>query len=106
MLINLIYKGKDIAVSSSKTDTWIEGSHRIKSRKDMKAILWLIRDKSPLDFMIWHRTLKSQIREWRAHNLLFALGYKRDQTADVDLDVVTRKTEVLYFILSLFYWRF
>ena len=33
------------------------------------------------------RSIKSYVREWRAHNRLYALGIFRSRTKDVDLNV-------------------
>ena len=38
------------------------------------------------DHPTWNRSMHSLKLEWAAHNLLYALGYKKDKTKDVDLD--------------------
>lgn len=98
--------GTVLAWEASETDTWIEGSYRIKRRRDMKATLRGIRDATGWGCMVWKRSLTSQIREWRAHNLLHALGYERERTGSVDLDCEGPWRRVAYFILSCLYPHF
>lgn len=102
-MINIRIRDLEIAASASRENTWIEGSHRVKRRKDMKAVLWLIRDRVETDCMVWQRSVKSQIREWRAHNLLYALGIARKRTADVDLDAEPAWRRACFFVLSCLY---
>lgn len=47
------------------------------------------------------RSLKSYVREWRAHNRLYKLGLFKDRTKDVDLNVHEKWYRRLgYFILG------
>jgi len=69
----------------SKGDLKILGSHAV-SKVLFREVLHTIRAKYP-DCEIWNlRSDSSLMREWATHNLAYALGYKRDRTADVDLN--------------------
>lgn len=47
------------------------------------------------------RSLKSYVREWRAHNRLYKLGLFKDRTKDVDLNVAEKWYRRLgYFFLG------
>lgn len=48
---------------------------------------WLerIREAHP-ETAVWSRTDGSLMREWAAHNLAYALGFKREMTKDCDLN--------------------
>lgn len=49
------------------------------------------------------RTEKSMYNEWVAHNVLHRFGYKREQTANVDIDQgETLLRRFCYWILSMF----
>jgi hypothetical protein len=50
-----------------------------------KAELDRIRNLHPTCHL-WARSDRSLRREWAAHNWAYALGIKRDKTADVDLN--------------------
>lgn len=53
----------------------------------------------------YNRSYSSLVSEWCAHNILYDLGYKRDQTKDADLDQNESWIRKLgYAILSIFYW--
>ena len=44
--------------------------------------------------------------EWTVHNVLYRLGYKREQTKDVDMDDPCDKPAWLYGILGVLCWIF
>lgn len=50
-----------------------------------------VSEESPL----WGRSTDSLCHEWATHNLAYALGVKREQTADVDLNIVQKWYEKL-----------
>lgn len=96
----------DVTLTSENTN--ISGSHRIKSVKGMKELLLDVRGSvsSPM-FAIRQRTMAGMIIEWRAHNLLYALGILRDMTGSVDLNSdVKPLCKIGYFVLSMLYFRF
>lgn len=72
----------------------------------MKKILNAIRDKS-LSRVIYIRTNFSMINEWRVHNLLYDLYYKRERTKDIDLDYPQKwYLKLAYTLLSPLYLHF
>ena len=81
----------------------IEDSYKIKTLNDMYSRL---AKEELLDStsLVWNRSRKSLIREWRAHNLLYELHISRSRTKDVDLDYPAHwYTDVVYFVLSCLY---
>jgi hypothetical protein len=67
----------------------IESSHEIYSRQDVINALEFIHSTEEYKELIaagYTRTLKEQISEWRAHNVMWSWGYKRNRTGSVDLD--------------------
>lgn len=56
---------------------------------------------SHLDFLMGGRNVKSYIREWKAHNILFAMGLFRKRTIDTDLSIKESwLRRVGYYIIS------
>lgn len=101
------YKGNIFKVYSSKENTTIIDSYKIKKYKDMKKFLYKVRTAVPKDYSIKSRSISSLIREWRTHNLLYSLGIFKKRTSSVDLN--SRQPfciKVLYFIISPFYFNF
>ena len=93
-------------IEVTKNNTHITDSYKVKNKGVMFSILMNTRIKysNNSDLAIHKRTLDSMVREWRAHNFLYEIKYKRERTKDVDLDINEpwyRKTG--YFILSLLY---
>lgn len=92
-------------VTTTPDNTHIENSYLVKSRKDMKDILYQIELNSQFNDAIRHIPMATMVREWRAHNLLYALGIARARTKDVDLNFESWWRRIGYFVLSLMYWR-
>lgn len=86
----------------------ISNSYQFNS-KEMNKILDYIMNKEYFKILAaagFTRTKKSMLKEWKAHNLLYNLGYKKERTGSVDLNQnESFKRRIGYFILSLFYWR-
>ena len=97
-------------VTCSISNTFIENSHEIKSIKGMKDFLLKIQSdarNNVYNAAIYKRTISGMIIEWRAHNLLYALGVKKERTGSVDLNLdVHPFFKICYFILSLLYLRY
>lgn len=51
---------------------------------------------------VWQRSERSLKHEWASHNLAYLLGYKRERTADVDLDYKQGFFEKIgYFLIGI-----
>lgn len=56
---------------------------------------------------VWKRSLSSLKLEWAVHNALYALGYKRDHTKDVDLNYPQSfGIRAAYSICGVLVWAF
>ena len=102
------YKGTDLKIKSSRNNTCISDSYKVKNIESMQDLLYLIRGEiKDKKAAIHKRGIWSMTHEWRAHNLLYSLGIKRDRTKDVDLDVNQPwYIKVAYSVLSIFYPHF
>ena len=96
--------GMDVMLSEDNTH--IDNSYIIKHSKEMKDFLIKLRELIPdKNYAIHKRSINSMLQEWKAHNILYALGISVDRTKDVDLDIYeTWYRKTAYFILSLFYF--
>lgn len=98
-------------ISLGTSVTRIPNSYRIKSIRDMEYIINRSREainKNPAfhTFAINKRTTAGMIIEWRAHNMLYALHYKRARTRTVNLDINEPwYRKIGYIILSTLYLR-
>ena len=72
----------------------------------MREILQLIHESVGYNYLKtagYTRTFESELREWKAHNFLYKIGYKRERTGSVDInqnEPLWRK--IIYAVLSLF----
>lgn len=104
------YFGLDVYVKfntdSSDPGFKVFESHRITKKKDILEQLEKIhklRDYPAIWSAGYNRTLKSEYREWKGHNVLYKLGIARDRTRSVDInqnEPMWRR--VVYAILSIF----
>lgn len=79
----------------------IKDSYDIKKRSEMKEILYAIQYKKP-DCNVFKRSYNSMISEWKTHNRLYRLGYKKDRTGSVDLNYPLKwYVELAYKILGI-----
>ena len=84
----------------------VKDSHKITRKKDILTCLMGIHNT--IDYLNlrskgYTRTLKSEYREWRAHNVLYRLGIARERTGSVDFDQNESKwRRFIYAILSVF----
>ncbi len=72
--VTIIYDNKDIKIINS---------YKIKTEREMIAILKTFKNRTGFQSK---RTLKSWIKEWKAHNRLYKLGLFKSHTIDCDLE--------------------
>lgn len=93
----------DIIYKLTKDCLTIYDGYQISDKKQMVSFLTSLRTDEDKDTIVSTRSIKSMIREWQAHNLLYNLHLFRSHTQDVDLDKEPWYRQVIYFILSIFY---
>lgn len=67
----------------------IKDSHLITRKADIKAVLEYIRsldEYQKLKEAGYTRTPASEYQEWKGHNFLYKIGFKKAQTGSVDID--------------------
>ena len=73
------------------------------NKKVMKNVLNDIKNNKD-SCVYFKRTLKSYLREWCGHNLLYKFNIVKDRTKDVDLNFPNKwYEEIGYFILNIIY---
>ena len=78
-------KMKDFKYNVYESDLKLVNSYLV-SKVFFTGILEQLKYEFP-EHAIWSRSLNSLRREWASHNLAYSLGFKRDRTADCDLNV-------------------
>lgn len=92
-----------LMVQYSATNVHIKDSYTIKDDALKKKFLDLIIMKGKLLGFEYKRTFNSWLCEWKAHNTLYNWGYKRERTADVDLNEnESFLKRFIYSILAIF----
>lgn len=87
----------DIVYKVTKNNIHIQDSYKVTSKSKMIEVLYIIQHNHP-DCNSFKRSYNSLISEWRTHNRLYRLGFKRSRTADVDLDAYPK------WYMQLLYW--
>lgn len=101
----MFYRKGVLYITTTPDNTHIENSYLVKSRKEMRNILIAIEYDSNCGDAIRRIGIKTMVREWRAHNLLYALGIARERTGSVDLNEEPWYRRWAYAVLSSMYWR-
>lgn len=92
----------------TKTNLHIPNSYKVHKwdmRKELKEIA-ADANESDVHTDVFKRSFFSLKMEWIAHNFLYKIGYKRDQTRDVDLDNPCDHPEWLYIVCGILVWIF
>ena len=101
--ISFMYEGSYLHIQYNKQNIHIEDSYRVKSKRDMQRILSIVEYASYNRGIFYARSQSSWIREWKAHNFLYKINYKREQVKNVDLNESEPLSKRIgYFFLSLF----
>lgn len=91
---NIVYK-------VTENNIHIQDSYKVTSKSKMSEVLYIIQHNHP-DCNSFKRSYNSLISEWRTHNRLYRLGYKRNRTKDVDLNYPLKwYVELAYRILGI-----
>lgn len=88
-LINNVAEGDVLVIDKRLTndpDMQIIDSYRITDEDDIKDILNCLLEYENNNPTTWNRTLSSMVTEWKVHNFLYSVNYKRYRTDDVDLN--------------------
>lgn len=94
---------EDITYKLTKNCLTIYNGYQTTDKKTMVSFISSLRDNEGKDTIMAHRTVKSMVREWRAHNLMYNLHLFRSHTQDVDIDNEPWYRRFVYFFLSLIY---
>ncbi len=81
-VIKIIQIGS-VTIQYDDEDVRIVDSYKVENSKDMIRILKLFKLKTGYRTK---RSLKSWIKEWKAHNRLYKLGLFKSHTKDCDLE--------------------
>lgn len=85
----------------SENNIHIKDSYKVTSKSEMKEMLYAIQCRHP-ECNSFKRSYNSLVSEWRAHNRLYRLGYKKKRTGDVDLNYPLKwYIELLYKLLGI-----
>lgn len=85
----------------------IENSHELYTRQEVIDALDYIHSTEEYKELAaagYTRTLKEQVDEWIAHNVMWSWGYKRNRTGSVDLNQNESKfRKFIYSIIAFFH---
>ena len=93
-----------LKVTCTETNTHIEASYKVRKTGDMVRFLVSVRRESAQEMAIWQRSLRSQVVEWRAHNLAYLLHLYRRRAQDLDLEFPQKWYQrACYYVASWIY---
>ena len=88
---------RGVAINFGKECVCIDKSYQITDDEEKRKIINAICDLRPE--ILETRTKDNLLTEWKAHNILWQLGYKQDHTAHVDFEYKQNKWHKLGFKL-------
>lgn len=97
--------GFKVTITSNNIN--IKDSYKVNNHNRMSVILSIAKEYAEdydegIETPFNHRSIKSMIREWAAHNNLYKLGYKKGQTKNIDLNYPQKwYVPIIYWFLSL-----
>ena len=99
--------GLTVSFDFDNLNIQIKDSYQITNKRDIETIIDIIMYNSNYKKIAaagFTRARQSLIREWKAHNVLYYWGYKKEQTGTVDLNQhESRGRRLAYFFLSFFF---
>ena len=91
----------DLKVRVTPFNITIIDSYKIKDKKVMKEMIKEILYKAPIYQK--RRSIKSLVREWRTHNIMYNKGWFISHTKDCDLETYEALyRRIVYFIIGRF----
>lgn len=87
-VLSLFHKVGDkiLQITISHKNVNINNSYLIETTREKKEVINYILETASDHGITFKRSIKSWLREWKAHNVLFKLGIKKQQTRSVDLN--------------------
>lgn len=90
----------DLKITICSTNIRLHDSFKIKTKEEKLFILHEIVNVFPE--ILEYRTIKSMLREWKAHNILYKLHILRESTKDTDIEFKQKFIfKIGYFLISL-----
>lgn len=103
----MLIEGLEVIIDEVHLNIHIQNSFLKKSKKEIENFLLKLRDTKEfqqLQKLGYARSLKSQLREWCAHNFLYYNNLFISHTKDVDLNQnenIFRR--IIYYIIYIIY---
>ena len=94
--------GETVRLRFDKEVVKAEQSYRVKDRAGQIYLTAFIYSYAQEKEIHIERKFTDMLGELRLHNALYAVGYKREQTADADLDFTSDKRWYVNFISTIF----
>ena len=94
--------GETVRLRFNKEAVKAEQSYRVKDRAGQIYLTTFIYSYAREKEIHIERKFTDMLGELRLHNALYAVGYKREQTADADLDFTSDKRWYVNFISTIF----
>ena len=92
---------KDLVCTITDNNINIENSYKIETRSEMSELLYAIKHNHP-ECNVFKRKWNDLISEWRTHNRLYKIGFKKERTQDTDLNYpMPWYYQILYNIIGI-----
>ena len=103
-VILTLEEDKRITLHFGNDSVKVVQSYQATSRKESVSVMLFIRYYTQSKGMKLSRSNTQILGEYRLHNLLYNVGYKRAQTADADIDLVKDRRWYVNIVSSVYGW--
>ena len=95
---------KRITLQFGNSSVKVVQSYQATSREESISVMLFIRYYTRQKGLKVHRSNTQILGEYRLHNLLYTVGYKREHTGDADIDLVKDKRWYVNVLSSVWGW--
>ena len=95
---------KRITLQFGNSSVKVVQSYQATSREESISVMLFIRYYTRQKGLKVHRSNTQILGEYRLHNLLYTVGYKRAHTGDADIDLVKDKSWYVNVLSSVWGW--
>ena len=103
-VILTLEEDKRITLHFGNDSVKVVQAYQAASRKESVSVMLFIRYYTQSKGMKLSRSNTQILGEYRLHNLLYNVGYKRAQTADADIDLVKDRRWYVNIVSSVYGW--
>lgn len=99
-----LHEDKEVTLIFGNNSVKVVDAYQTTGREEVVSVVKFIREYTRKQGLEIQRSNTQIMGEYRLHNLLYSVGYKREQTGDADVDYVSDSRWYVNVVSSVFGW--